>query len=207
MATAIGTYATLAGVKARLGLGDTVDDTLLSSLCDQINAWIETTTGRILAPLTFTAELFDGDGSRVLPVARGIRSVTLLEVAPYTGAPYVTVSASDIFLRPVAQQRAPGWPPTEIWLSDVPSPGNVYPYFPAGLATVRITGTGGWAALPDEVIEIATTTVVRAWHARQSGQADIVGTDETGAPIVSRYVSLRDRITLREYELDLPVIV
>ena len=39
--------------------------------------------------------------------------------------------------------------------------------------------------------------VVRAWHARQSGQTDIVGNDETGAPIVSRYLSARDRDTLQ----------
>lgn len=207
MPTAVGTYATLAGAKSRLGISDGTDDALLSSLCDSVNGWVEVTTGRILAPLTYAAELFDGDGSRILLMPRGIRTLSSLEVAPFTGAPFVATPLNDVFLRPVALERAPGWPATEIMMTNVPTPGNVYPYFPPGFGTVRLSGAGGWAAIPDEVAEIALTTVVRAWHARQSGQSDVVGTDETGAPLVSRFVSLRDRITLRRYTVDLPVII
>jgi hypothetical protein len=53
MGTAIGSYATLAGVKARLsGTFDSTDDILLGTLCDQINQFIESPAGcgRVLAP-------------------------------------------------------------------------------------------------------------------------------------------------------------
>ena len=53
MTTAIGSYATLAAVKARLsGTFDSTDDTLLGTLCDQANQFIESPqgTGRVLAP-------------------------------------------------------------------------------------------------------------------------------------------------------------
>lgn len=206
MPTATGAYATLANVKARLGIVDAADDALLASLCDDINQWIETTTGRVLAPFTYTSELFDGDGSRVLILPRGIRTLTSLDLAPYTGAPYVPAVLADVFLRPVPSERHPGWPASELWMSDVPSAGNTYPFFPRGFATVRLSGAGGPAAIFDDVAELANVAVVKAWHARQSGQTDIVGTDETGAPLVSRFVSLRDLRTLRRYTYE-PLVV
>ena len=63
----------------------------------------------------------------------------------------------------------------------------------------------GWEAIPDDVTELAVTAVVRAWHARQAGQSDIVGTDEYGKPVVSRYLSWRDRDTLLAYTRESPV--
>ena len=63
MATAIGSYATLANVKSRLGIAsaDTTDDTLLTRVCDQVNAYIESYTHRVLAPISGTQTyLFDG---------------------------------------------------------------------------------------------------------------------------------------------------
>src|SRR5438128_9475058 len=106
MPTAIGTYATLANVKVRLtangqsfGAGD---DTILTTLCNQVNGWIESKTGRVLAPLTFTAALFDGfdvmEEGRLLLFPRGLLTVSLLEVAPYTGGSFVTVPAGQYFI-------------------------------------------------------------------------------------------------------------
>lgn len=202
MATAIGTYATRAAVKARLGISNTTDDTLLDSLCDQINQYVETTTGRVLAPIPSATYLFDGDGHGELWLPMGVRAVTLLELAPGTGQTFETVGASDYLLRPLAHDRAPSWPATRILLSDAPT---TWSRFPRGLANVRVTMEAGWAAIPDDVAELAVTAVVRAWHSRQSGQADIVGTDEYGKPIVSRYLSLRDRDTLLAYTRESPI--
>jgi hypothetical protein len=204
MATAIGTYATLAAVKTRLGITNSTDDALLSTLCDQINQHIETVVGRVLAPVASAIYLFDGDGSRVLRVTAGIRAVTLLEIAPETGAAYVTIAAGEYFLRPLAQERQLGWPATKIVMSDRPSAGTAYSYFPRGLSTARVTMTTGWAVIPDDVAELAITATVRAWTARMAGQADVIGTDEYGKPIISRYLSGRDRDTLRDYSRELP---
>lgn len=53
----VGTYATLAGAKARLG-NSAADDALLQTFCDQVNDFIESYTGRVLAPVpAFTSTL------------------------------------------------------------------------------------------------------------------------------------------------------
>lgn len=217
MTTAIGAYATPALVKARLGSDATwsSDDTaLLSTLCDQLNNWIESTVGRALAPRPETTILLDGimaeDGESLLPVVFGVNeiastSATLtLEIAPRTGGTFVTVPRTDWFLRPLAINRRPGWPATVIRLTDAPSAGNTSGNrFWPGYENVRISGpagTFGWPAIPDEITELAVTAVVRAWSARQAGQTDVIGSDEYGKPIVSRYVSGRDRDTLRRYD-------
>ena len=313
MTTAIGSYATLAAVKARLsGTFDSADDTLIGTLCDQVNGYIESSAGcgRVLAPrpvgsgvasanevqsvtlagaglaggtwtLTFNGSTttalawnisganlqvalralptinganvtvtgdgpyavefmgafaglaqtlmtasataltvqpctvtvalvstpqtalyyLDGDGSRVLWV--DVRAVSELAVASQTGGDYTVLAAADYFLRPQPLDREPGWPATRIELSDQPTGG--YWYFPVGYNTVRLKAVLGWPAIPDEITDVALTTAVRAWHARQSGQTDIVGNDETGAPIVSRYLSPRDRETLKRYRVAAPV--
>lgn len=196
MPTAVGTYATAAAVKTRLGITDASDDTLLGTLCDQMNQYIETKTGRVLAPVGSATYTFDGDGGRRLYVARGVRAVTLLEIALYTGGDYSTVDAGDYVLRPQELDRDPGWPATSIVLVDRPVGLG---YFPAGYSTVRVTMTTGWASIPDDIAELATTAVVRAWHSRQAGQTDVIGSDEFGRPIVSRYLSRRDNALLDFY--------
>jgi hypothetical protein len=317
MTTAIGSYATLVGVKARLsGTFDSADDTLLGTLCDQVNQFIESSAGcgRILAPrpvgsgvasaneiqsvtlakgggavtggtwtltfngstttaipwnadgaavelilealptvgagngtvtgaaggpyaVEFTGALaglaqslmtasaagltvvpctatvalvstpqtalyyFDGDGSRVLWVDH--RAISELAVATQTGGSYTVLPATDYFSRPLPQDRSPGWPATRIELSDYPT-GSAWWFWP-GYATVRAKLVLGWSAIPDDIQGIALTAVVRSWQARQSGQTDIVGTDETGAPIVSRYIPAADWATLKAYRVAPPV--
>ena len=208
MSTAVGTYAVGTAVKARAGITDNTDDTELGLICDQVNMFIEQTTQRILAPISGTATLYyDGDGSNRLylpvtasgdyPFIGGLRTIATLGISDYTGASYTTLDSGDYFLRSKSQPAAPfDW----LYLSDFPA-GSYYT-FPKGFATVKITSTGaGWATIPDDIIEVAEVLAVRLWHARESGQADIVGTDETGATLVSRMVSLRDRNTLRAYTL------
>lgn len=211
MATAIGAYATLTPLKQRLGVTDVTDDALLQTICDQVNGYIESVAHRVLAPLGTQTYLFDGfynlEGRRLLLVPRGVLTVTQVQVAAYTGAPFTTTPLGDIFLRPPVQEREPGWPATEIWFTDIPSTANQYPYFPQGFNTVSVSGTWGFAAIPDEITDLALTMAVRAWHARQTGQADIVGNDENGAPIVSRFVSNRDRLTLLRYAVKTVEIV
>lgn len=201
-ATAIGAYATAALLKTSLGVTDSTDDTALGLVCDRINAYVELFTGRVLAPIASAAIKLDGDGSRELRYPKGIRAVTLLEIADYTGAAYQTIAAGDYFLRPGPAGLRPGWPYTRIMLSDHPA--GSHTRFSAGLDTVRMTATTGWTAIPDDVTELAITAATRAWHSAQAGQSDIVGTDEMGRPLVSRFFSARDLGTLRTYSVDIP---
>ena len=213
MATAIGTYATTALVKERLDV-DTdhtwtaANDTLLGKFCDDVNQWIETYTGQVLAPITYTDALFDGwaypwgqvvRGGRGLTFPHGIRTVTALSVAPSTGAAFVAATSGDWFFWPGPNERSPAMPARILMLSNLPA-GAVY-YFPPGYQNIKLTGTGGPATIPDDVRQVAVTTVVRAWRARQSGQADEVATLEAdGSVIVSRFVSAEDRNTLKRYQ-------
>lgn len=204
MATATGTYATLADVKLRLALGTatTADDGLLQDLCDQVNGWIEATAGRVIAPYagTYTFDGYDAIDDVTLPVRMGIVALTSLEIAAQTGAAFQTIPSGEYFLNPPSAQREPGWPAFRVVLTDAPSSSNPFAYFPPGYQNVRMAGTFGWTAIPDELTDVALTTTVRAWNARQAGQADIIGTDEYGHPLVSRYVSGRDKATLSRFK-------
>lgn len=202
-ATAIGSYATSAELKRRLfpaGSTDTTDDTLLGLVCDQVNAYIEAKTRRPICPVSSATFLLDGNGQRYFCFPRGVRAITDLSVGDYTGGPRITLDATSYFLRPHDHERVQGFPATEVWLSEYAA----RTVFPVGFDTISMTATTGWAAIPDEIIDVALTAATRAWHAVQSGQSDVVGTDAMGAPVVSRFFSARDLETLRLYSTDLP---
>lgn len=200
-ATAQGAYATTALIKARLNITNSTDDTVLGSVCDQVNQAIETISRRVLAPVSSATFLLDGDGSRCLHFGRGIRAISVLAVGSGTGQARVTLASTDYFLRPAAHDRLPGFPATEVWLSDIATVSS----FGYGFDTVSMTATTGFDAIPDDVTDIALTVATRAWHAVQAGQTDVVGTDDMGRPIVSR-VWLRESLDTirRTYGLDLP---
>lgn len=202
MTTAIGAYATTSALKARLfaaGVTDTADDTLMGTICDQVNGYIESPSGagRVLAPVSSATYLIDGDGTNTVYFPNGIRAVTALSVADYTGGTKAAITENtDWFLRPLSQDRQPGWPAMWIILADV---GGSRPVFPAGYSTISMTATTGWAAIPDEITNVALTLAVRMWHGRQSGQAEIIGNDENGSPVVSRFLSTTDRMILKQF--------
>lgn len=212
MPTATGAYATTALVKARLlaaGVTDTADDTLLGTIVDQTNGFVESPygCGRVVAPISSATYLLDGNGLSHIYFPKGIRAVSALTIGDYTGDTLDTVTAADILLRPLDYERSPGWPAMYLYLSDYPVSTITRRTFPIGRANVSLTCTAGWAAIPDELTDVAVTTAVRAWHARQSGQQDIVGVDETGAPLVSRYVAPHHWGIIRAYRLKQPAVI
>lgn len=189
-------YATPEAFKLRAGITDTTDDVLIGQLCDDVNAYVESVTGRVVGPLAGTAYTLDCfEPSQRLLVPIGVVSLTSVELAQYTGAAFETLAATDWFLRPAIP--APGWPYTELWISDRPT--GSFAAFPVGFGVIRLTGSFGWSEIPDELADVAVTTAMRAWQARGAGAGDIVGTDDFGRPVVSRFLSARDRDTLRAY--------
>lgn len=204
------TYAVASNVKARLGItGDTYNN-VIAGLCDQTNAFIERRTHRPVGPDSVTQYTVDGydalENGRLLLFPRGVRSLTTVEVATTTGGSFSTIASGDYFLRPAAYQVEPGWPQTEIWITDIPSASTTVPYFPQGFANVRLTGTFGWASIPPDLIEVAEVTVVRAFNARQTGQLDTTGSEETGEALISRLLDIRDLRTIDHYRWN-PVFV
>lgn len=196
-------YANIGGVKARLGITDTTQDTILTTICGAVNGWLEMRMRRSVGSTTTTVLTFDGrsalENGRCILVPIGVQSVSLLEVAAVTGDPFVTVPASDYFIRPLIQDREPGWPGFEVWMTDIPSSANTLPVFTPGYANVRMTGVYQWAVTPPELIQVAEIAVVRAWQARQSGESDMTGSAELGMPTVSRYISGEDRVVVDHY--------
>lgn len=277
MATAIGAYATLAGVKARMAQqGQTfgaADDTVITNLCNQVNGWVESKTGRILAPraaisttvsaggtvgstsvtvasatgiaigdalmlgpVSGTHEhvivagiagavltlqfpliaayangtavtgvlLFDGDDAlengRLIPVSSGLVTVANLEVAFYTGGAFNLIPTTDWFLRPNPLEREPGWPATELWMTDIPSSNNPAPRFFRGLANIRASGAqSGWPASPDEIVGLAEKLVVALYRARGSGGGSSVTIGSDGERTIEMAMSSQDWRLINAY--------
>lgn len=210
---ASGLYCSLYDAKQRLGIAatDTTDDENLLQFCVEATALIKGFTHRDLAPTTLTAALYDGydavEDGRCLLIPDGIRSISLLEIATNTGATFTTVASGDYFIRPTAQERDPGWPGTEVWITDIPSSSTTTPYFPPGFANIRITGTGGWSATPDEIASVALNTVVAKWRGRGAGGGDTFTIGGDGERTFTRYLSFEDKATLKRYQLRSLVVV
>lgn len=199
MATATGAYATATALKALIGITDANDDTLLGLICDRVNQYIETVSGRVLAPVSSTAFYLDGDGTSKLWFPRGIRAVSLLEIAETTGGTYTTETSTNYLLRPLVQDRQPGWPATWLVLSDL---STQHRWFPAGYATVKMTATTGFDAIPDDVTNLALIVAQRAWNARQAGFQMVNGVDEQGRPMIARFFALPEYQTLKAYSIN-----
>jgi len=279
------TYATLPGVQARLSNVSAADAAELQAFCDQVNAWIETTTGRILGPLpgfssalaataspgdlsvtlvsaaglqvndvlmlgavsathesglvesisgnvvTLAATLvsgfpsgtvatkvyiFDGygrrEGGRILPIEYGIRgAIRSLEVTPVSagdggtrpqGGAWYLLPRQDFFVRPVPQERTPGFPATELWITNIPTPGDSTPLFFPGFNNVRIDADLGWPAIPSDIVGVAERAVVGLWQMRSGGGAYQVEPAADVSQTIPHLLSLTDWQLLRRYVRD-----
>lgn len=201
MATATGAYATASLLQGLIGGNqtfDSADTTLMGLICDRVNAYIEQITGRVIAPVASAAVLLDGNGTGRLYFPRGIRAVTLLEIAEYTGGSFTTETSTNYFLRPAAHSRTPAWPATWLVLSDRSTQHRA---FPVGMDNVRMTATTGFDAIPDDVTNLALAVAQRWWNSRQSGYQLAGDVDEQGRPVAARFFQLPDYQTLNAYKL------
>lgn len=172
---------TTAQVKARIGIPDAADDTLLGELIDQVSDWIQDFTGRALVPEDDATYLADTGPGSVIPVKRGIRSITALGIAssdqPETGGTYATVALADVVLRPASLDRRPGWPATSILIL------GSYGRLSSAINGATITGDFGFLATPPAIQGVAIDAVVAAYGSRKTGGASgVVGPD--GSAIV-----------------------
>ena len=249
-------------------------------MCDQANMWIETKTGRVLAPFVVTSTtsvgslpagstsvtvvahtlsiadnvmigpvsgahesvtivnivgnvltlatplvgsygagvavhecyIFDGfdamESGKMLPVSVGIAQVTSLEVSTFSAGQggsttpntiFYTMPNTDWFLRPGPQDRTPGWPATELWITNVPVPSNSTPSFFPGYANVRVIGVLGWPTLPDDIVECALNIAVGLYRARSSSGGDVINMGSDGGRTIERSLSWEDKMTLQRY--------
>jgi len=196
---------------------DSTNDDELFQILDWVTGLIHLRTGRYFLPDPPVGDgvfLFDFlpterrpdpnvsiDGTS-MRIRRGIRNITKLEIAGYTGGAYYTIDPLDYFIQPNVQERDVGWPGDELCFTDFPQTVNApsqYINFNPGFATTRLTGGLGFAAPPAEIEAISIAASVRQWAAKQAGQQDFVGPTEMGRPIVSRVFSIDEKITLDAY--------
>lgn len=165
-------------VKVRLGIpsSNTASDDLLGAAIDASGSAITSYVGFFVGPSGDTVRIYDGrDATRRgtrLWIRGGILTLTQVRIADYTGGTLNTGSLADFIPGPPAHSRRPDQPALYIDISDTPD-GN-YPWFPPGLQNVELTGTFGYAAVPYDVWDVATSLAVRQFQARQSGQRGAV---------------------------------
>jgi hypothetical protein len=267
-------YATLADAKALLNETSTNAgrDALIQQMCDRWNEWIESKTGRSLAPgSAFSSTVASGGGAgstavtlasatgvaigdalmfgpisgthehqnvaavagnvvtlesplvasysaaapvtrvqvwdgyntleagRMLPVPNGIVTMTSLECSFYTGGPFTTIPTTDWFLRPLPLEREPGWPATELWMTDIPSTSNACPTFQRGRETIRAVCQTGWPAMPQSIIQIALRLVVTNYRTRGSTGGISVAVGQDGERVIQRTLDDVDYRTIQRY--------
>ena len=144
MTTAIGAYATASALKTRIAISDTTDDTTLSNVCDQVNQYVETKTGRVLAPIASAVILLDGDGSRVLRYPRDPGRVAARMRRVHGAAFY----GRGVAVLPAPRPRRP---PSRLAVhplefTDIAT--GTFTSFPRGFDTVRMTATTGGRRSP-----------------------------------------------------------
>ena len=130
----------------------------------------------------------------------GIVALSRVEVGTFTGDVYATTPSSDYFLRPSPALLQPGWPFTELVMTNVPTVGNSRPSFYPGYNTIRLTGVFGWPMVPDDITEVALNITVQLWRAKGAGgggETTTVGTD--GERVITRLLSSQDWDVLWRY--------
>lgn len=173
--------ATLAQVKARInpaGVSDTVDDTLITELIEQVSDWIQHYTGRKFVAVASTTYIVDTQSGYVLRFPIGVRSVSALAInttthQPDTGGSYpTTITAANILLRPTASELPVGWPPTEVRLSRAQT--VVFADIENGAS---VTGTFGFATTPPDIQAVTIDAAVAAYQSRKMGASGVIGAE------------------------------
>lgn len=192
-AGALTAYATLDSLREYLGLPDDSRDNLLSDLLVDASDYINALCGRDFYrhPQVSGTEVrtFDtGPGPRVR-VNAGIVSLSLVELASYTGSSYTALTGTGWVLEPA--DKAPDYSYTSVLLSDQ----GTYRTWYSAYAGARLTGVFGSSTVP-AMIRKATLDLAREWYRQGPGGGGPVGVNQFGTPIFGGGMpsSVRDAI-------------
>lgn len=169
--------------------------------------------------------VYDGfdalDFGRTLVVSRGLFALAAVEVATFTGAAdWTRVDPRDYFLDPPVLSRTPGWPATELRMTNVPHVGGttVAPVFYPGFRNVRLIGPGpalgmtlapfaGWPAIPDKLTDIAAKLFVATFRERASSGGQTFTVNLDGSRVYERALSYEDKAYLERLRVKDLVVV
>jgi len=152
------------------------------------------------------------DLGRTLIVARGIFAMAALEITTFTGGPFSQIPQTDYFLRPSAYERPPGWPATEIRMTNIPTPGNSAPVFYPAYRSVRLIGPGpcvgltssagfGWAVMPDDIQDVASKLFMATFRERASSGGETFTVNLDGSRVYERALSWEDKAVIERYRV------
>ena len=139
---AVGTlYATVASLKAMLGISGSAKDTKLTNILDDVSRSIDNDCGQYFYIETATTYYFNGAGGTELFLMRPLISVTTFAVdteadGTFDGETWTEVT--DFVLKPI--NSSPKW---AVWTP----PWGRYA-LPSQVYAIKITGSWGWAAVP-----------------------------------------------------------
>lgn len=175
-------YCSLSEVKAALRITDTVDDALLELSVEAASREIDGFCQRIFYQRTAQTRVYTPE-SYFLCQTDDIVSITTLQTATDGTTFDVTWSAGDYQLEPLngVSGGLQGQPYTRIRAVD----SYVFPMYMLGEATVRITGTFGWSAVPVDVKQACVLLAMRQFK-RYDSPLGVAGFGDMGALRVGR---------------------
>jgi hypothetical protein len=151
------------------------------------------------------------EDGRLFVMSKGVVMLGALETSPYSGGPWAIVAQQDYYLRPSGPDLDPGWPYTEVWMTNIPT-GSAYPVFYPGFGNIRFIGPGpctgttlvpgfGWPAIEDTISDIALKCVVVGFRGRTTGGTDTQTINVNGSRTFEAALSYTDRMTLDRHRV------
>lgn len=188
-------YAALSDLKALLDTPDTIDDTVLSACLSRAQATIDRYVLTIRSsfvsfePVTNTTRYYGSDDGYGFVEVHDLVSVTTL--------------ASDTGLDGTYATTIVG---TDYWLLENPpyyairlTGRGVTTAFVSGDRTIKITGTWGFPAVPDDIKYATLATAVRMFKNKAAGFGDVIGVQGDGGVAYSRAMSAEVKMILDGY--------
>lgn len=174
-------YASTAQIKAALRVTDAIDDALISMAGSAASSLIDGYCGRTFGTVS-EVRYFAPDNGYLLQVDDLAGTAITVESSTVSDQVFdVTWTATDYQLEPL-NGDADGltWPYTRLRAIDT----RLWPYA-WGEATVRITGTWGWPAVPPTITQAAVIQAMRIFR-RLDSPLGVAGFGDMGAIRVSR---------------------
>ena len=157
-------YTKLERIKIAATISDTTDDAALTGYIGSANAEINRRIGVYIGPSPHTVRLYDGhdavrDRTRMW-VPGGIRTLTAVSIATATGGTLTAGTIGDFYLGPAVHNLRPGAPYMRVDAR--------LDLFYAGFQNIQLTGTFGYAVVPDDLAKLGDRIVLGMWEDRNA---------------------------------------
>jgi hypothetical protein len=191
-------YATLAELKAALGVTGTADDATFAIALAGASRLIDEQCGRTFGlGVSETRTFIAYSGTPILRIG-DVVSVS----AVATVASEVTTALESTAYRLGPADRRTGWPydhlvltggGTPVWWSSLPT-------------TVQVTGVWGWSAVPEDVKLACIQMAARWYRAAQAGFERITDIPGTGRIEISGDLTEYERLVLKQYSVKRSIV-